>query len=275
MKNVLIVQDISQFGKCSTTVALPIISVCGVTGTILPTAILSTHTGPEFPGFTFLDLTDNMIQTISHWEDLEIKFDAIYTGYLGSVDHVDILLDHLPNLLNENGHIFIDPAFGDNGKYYTGFNESYGQAQRKLVAIADFVMPNLTEACLLLGRSFKDLVHKESEYEEIMTELQSLGAKNVILTGIRQDDLIGAAIMSNQGEISYSYSNYIDQLFHGTGDVFAAVVVGKYMTNQDIYSSVDKAVEFVLAAIQATLDDEHPITYGVHFEKVLPLLMNE
>lgn len=275
MKNVLIIQDIAQFGKCSTTVALPIISACGVTGTIMPTSILSTHTGPEFPGFTFVDMMDNLVQTLQHWEALNIKFDAIYTGYLGRVDHVDLLLEHFPNILADDAKIFIDPAFGDHGKYYTGFDDTYGQAQRKLVAVADFVLPNYTEACLMLGRDFDALDYSEAELKEIMSELQAIGAKNVIMTGVRQDDLIGAAILNEEGELNYSYSTYIDQMFHGTGDVFAAAVVGTFMNTNDIYASIDKAVEYVPAAIQATIDDENPITYGVHFEKVLHLLINQ
>ncbi len=274
MKNVLIIQDIAQFGKCSTTVALPIISACGVTGTIMPTSILSTHTGPEFPGFTFVDMMDNLVQTLQHWEALNIKFDAIYTGYLGRVDHVDLLLEHFPNILADDAKIFIDPAFGDHGKYYTGFDDTYGQAQRKLVAVADYVLPNYTEACLMLGRDFDALDYSEAELKEIMSELQAIGAKNVIMTGVRQDDLIGAAILNEEGELNYSYSTYIDQMFHGTGDVFAAAVVGTFMNTNDIYASIDKAVEYVPAAIQATIDDENPITYGVHFEKVLHLLIN-
>ncbi|MBG9982019.1 pyridoxamine kinase [Aerococcaceae bacterium DSM 111020] len=273
MKNVLIIQDISGFGKCSTTVALPIVSACGVTGSIMPTAILSTHTGPEFPGFTFLDLTDNMVQMLKHWEELDIKFDAIYTGYLGRIDHVDLLIEHIPNILAPGGKIFIDPAFGDNGKYYVGFDNEYGQAQRKLVAIADYVLPNYTEACLLLERSFESLTYSEEELLEIMQELKDIGAKNVIITGVRQDKMIGAALLNEENELTYSLAKYIDQLFHGTGDVFAATVVGKYLNSANIQESIDTAVEFVPAAIQATLDDEDPITYGVHFEKVLHLLV--
>lgn len=275
MKNVLIIQDISEFGKCSTTVALPIISACGVTGTIMPTSLLSTHTGPEFPGFTFLDLTENMTQTIKHWETLGITFDAIYTGYLGSIDHVELLLEHIPTILKEDGKIFIDPAFGDNGKYYYGFDDAYGQAQLKLVAIADYILPNYTEACLMLGRDFETLTYSEDELLEIMNELKAVGAKNVIITGVRHDDLIGAAILDEDNQLTYSFASFINQFFHGTGDVFAAAVVGKYMKNNDIFASIDKAVEFVPAAIQATIEDENPITYGVHFEKVLHLLIND
>lgn len=274
MKNVLIIQDVSGFGKCSTTVALPIISACGVTGSILPTSLLSTHTGPEFPGFTFLDLFENMKATMRHWEELGIKFDAIYTGYLGRIEHVDILLEHIPNLLKEDGKIFVDPAFADDGQLYPGFDMSYVKAQLRLVAIADYVLPNLSEACLLLDIDYGDVdAGNEDDVENVLDALLATGPKNAIITGVRKGDKIGTKLKTQTGSSYTSFETYIPQHFHGTGDVFASVVVGEYMRSGDIEKAIDKAVEFVPASIQATLEDENPITYGVHFEKVLGLLV--
>ena len=275
MKDVLIIQDVSSFGKCSTTVALPIISASGVTGSILPTSLLSTHTGPEFPGFTFLDLFENMKATLDHWVDLGIQFDAVYTGYLGMIEHVDLLLEYIPKLLKENGEIFIDPAFADNGEYYHGFDEEYGKAQLRLVEIADYVFPNLSEASLMLGLDYKSInPNNTKDVNDVLDLLLKAGAKNAILTGVRENDQIGARLKTSDNETYTSLETYITQNFHGTGDVFASVVVGNYLRTGNIHDAIDLAVKFVPEAIKATLKDENPITYGVHFEKVLHLLTN-
>lgn len=274
MKNILIVQDISSFGKCSTTVALPIISACGVTGSLLPTSLLSTHTGPEFPGFTFLDLFDNMKATLAHWKELGIKFDAVYTGYLGMKEHVDLILEHIPPLMKEDALLFVDPAFADSGNLYAGFDADYVKAQMHLVERADYVLPNLSEACFLLERDFEEYdAANENDVKEVLEELVAAGAKNAMVTGVRQDNQMGATLLNEEGEIYTSLGEYQTQSFHGTGDIFASVFVGQYVRYGDIEKAMDKAVAFVPETIKATLEDENPITYGVHFEKCLPLLM--
>ena len=275
MKNVLIIQDVSGFGKCSTTVALPIISASGVTGTILPTSLLSTHTGPEFPGFTFLDLFENMKATLNHWIELGLKFDAIYTGYLGMIEHVDLLLEYIPQLLKEDGEVFIDPAFADNGQYYHGFDDDYAKAQLRLVEIADYVFPNLSEACLMLGLDYDSVdAGNEADVQTVLEALLNVGTKNALITGVRANGEIGASLMTADGEIYTSLATFLPHSFHGTGDVFASVIVGSYVRTGDMPKAIDLAVKFVPEAIKATLEDETPITYGVHFEKVLHLLIN-
>lgn len=274
MKNVLIIQDISSFGKCSTTVALPIISACGVTGSILPTSLLSTHTGPEFPGFTFLDLFDNMQATLDHWKELGIKFDAVYTGYLGMKEHVDLILDNLSDLLKEDALFFVDPAFADNGVLYPGFDEEYVRAMMRLFKKADYVLPNLSEACFLLDLDYDQFDPAHPEHVQKAQEgLQTAGAKNVIITGVRQGDQIGASLLKENGEIFISLADYLPQSFHGTGDIFTSVFVGKYLQNGSIEAAIHAAVDFVPEAIKETLKDEDAITYGVHFEKCLHLLI--
>lgn len=274
MKNVLIIQDISSFGKCSTTVALPIISACGVTGSILPTSLLSTHTGSEFPGFTFLDLFDNMQATLDHWKTLGIKFDAVYTGYLGMKEHVDLILDNLSDLLKEDALFFVDPAFADNGVLYSGFDEEYVQAMLRLCQSADYVLPNLSEACFLLDLDYCNFDPACPDHVKKAQEgLQEAGAKNVIITGVRQEDQIGASLLKESGETFLSLKDYLPQSFHGTGDVFTSVFVGKYLQKGSIEAGLDAAVDFVPEAIRQTLNDEDAITYGVHFEKCLHLLI--
>lgn len=275
MKNVLIIQDISSFGKCSTTVALPILSASGVTGSILPTALLSTHTGPEFPGYTFLDLFDNMKATIKHWKDLGIKFDAVYTGYLGKMAHIDLILEEIPTLMTEDAKWFIDPAFADDGKLYPGFDLEYAKAQLRLVEKADYVLPNLSEACLMLGLDYaKYDSESPQDVRKVLDLLIEAGAKNAIITGIRSGEKIGVTLLDSDNEEYTSLDHYQNQSFHGTGDVFSSVVVGQYMHTQDIRQAIDKAVEFVPQTIIATVEDDHPITYGVHFEKCLHLLVD-
>lgn len=275
MKNILIIQDISSFGKCSTTVALPIISACGSTGSILPTAILSTHTGPSFSNYTFLDLFDNMKATLYHWENIGIKFDAIYSGYLGKISHIDLLLDYIPKILKEDGVVFIDPVFADDGEYYPGFDEEYAKAQHRLMKIADFVIPNYSETCLMLGYDYQKLSYSAEELEMLLKGLQALGAKNAIITGVFEGELIGATIRTEDGGIRKSLGEYINRDSHGTGDVFASVFVGEYMRNNDIHEAIDMAVKFVPEAIKETINDDNPIDYGVHFEKVLHLLIEK
>lgn len=275
MKNVLIIQDVSGFGKCSTTVALPIISASGVTGTILPTSLLSTHTGPEFPGFTFLDLFENMKATLNHWVELGLKFDAIYTGYLGMIGHVDLLREYIPQLLKEDGEVFIDPAFADNGQYYHGFDDDYAKAQLRLVEIADYVFPNLSEACLMLGLDYDSVdAGNEADVQTVLKALLKVGTKNALITGVRANGEIGASLTTADGDIYTSLATFLPHSFHGTGDVFASVIVGSYVRTGDMPKAIDLAVKFVPEAIKATLEDETPITYGVHFEKVLHLLIN-
>ena len=275
MKNVLIIQDVSGFGKCSTTVALPIISASGVTGTILPTSLLSTHTGPEFPGFTFLDLFENMKATLNHWVELGLKFDAIYTGYLGMIEHVDLLREYIPQLLKEDGEVFIDPAFADNGQYYHGFDDDYAKAQLRLVEIADYVFPNLSEVCLMLGLDYDSVdAGNEADVQTVLKALLKVGTKNALITGVRANGEIGASLMTADGDIYTSLATFLPHSFHGTGDVFASVIVGSYVRTGDMPKAIDLAVKFVPEAIKATLEDETPITYGVHFEKVLHLLIN-
>ena len=275
MKNVLIIQDVSSFGKCSTTVALPLISACGVTGSILPTSLLSTHTGPDFPGFTFLDLFDNMQATLDHWKELGIKFDAVYTGYLGMKEHVDLILDNLADVVKEEALFFVDPAFADDGVLYPGFDEEYIGAMRRLCERADYLLPNLSEACFLLDLDYEEFDPSHpKEVRKAQEGLQAAGASNVIITGVRDKDQIGASLLKEDGETFLSLADYLPQSFHGTGDVFTSIFVGKYLQKGSIQGAIDAAVEFVPQAIRETLKDEDPISYGIHFEKCLHLLID-
>ena len=274
-KKVLTVQDISCFGQCSTTVALPILSACGVETAIMPSAILSTHTG-GFSGFTFRDLTEDLPKIMEHWKKEGISFDAIYTGYLGSKRQIDIVIELFKYLLKDDGIRIVDPAMADNGKLYTGFDDDFVKEMRNLVATSDIVLPNMTEAALLTG-SEMILDNQSGEYiMNIIYKLRDLGAKNIILKGIRNiEGKLGIAVFEGDTEsIEIFYTERIKKDAHGTGDCYAAAFTGGLMQGRSFREAAKLAAEFVSEAITKTIDDESH-WYGVKFEKALPMLVRE
>lgn len=274
-KKVLTVQDISCFGQCSTTVALPILSACGVETAIMPSAILSTHTG-GFSGFTFRDLTEDLPKIMEHWKKEGINFDAIYTGYLGSKRQIEIVIDLFNNLLKEDGIRIVDPAMADNGKLYTGFDEDFVKEMRNLVGTSDIVLPNMTEAALLTDSEIL-LDNQSGEYiMSIIYKLRDLGAKNIILKGIRNiEGKLGIAVFESDTEnIEIFYTERIKKDAHGTGDCYAAAFTGGLMHGKSFREAAKIAAEFVSEAITKTIDDDNH-WYGVKFEKALPVLVRE
>ena len=265
---VLSIQDISCYGQCSLTVALPILSAMGIETAILPTAILSTHT-TGFSGFTFHDMKDELPKIVEHWHKENIRFDGVYTGYLGNVGDVQVALGIAKSELNR-GPLFVDPAFGDHGKLYPGFDDDYVAAMVALAKEADVLLPNLTEACALLKIPY---VEKPSEEQirEIIAKLHDLGAKAVVLKGIGSDDTNTGIVVSGKGNISFYTHERMPQDFHGTGDVFASTLVGAYFRRCNLFGAAMLAADFTCACIKNTMDDpDH--AYGVHFERTLPML---
>ena len=265
---VLTIQDVSCFGQCSLTVALPVLSALGIETAIMPTAILSTHTS-GFKGFTFRDLSGDLASIVEHWKKEGISFDAIYTGYLGNDKDIEAVL----SLLNEglcHGPFIVDPAFGDHGVLYGGFDESYVSAMRPLCAKADVLLPNLTEAAFLLGKPYKNPLN-EDEINDVLRELRAFGAKKVILKGIGDNTKkTGFAAYDGSSRRDYVHER-IPQDFHGTGDIFASVFVGALMRGLGVYDAGRLAADFTKDAIEATKDDStHP--YGVKFEPLLHTL---
>ena len=274
-KKVLTVQDISCFGQCSTTVALPILSACGVETAIMPSAILSTHTG-GFSGFTFRDLTEDLPKIMEHWKKEGINFDAIYTGYLGSKRQIEIVIDLFNNLLKEDGIRIVDPAMADNGKLYTGFDEDFVKEMRNLVGTSDIVLPNMTEAALLTDSEIL-LDNQSGEYiMSIIYKLRDLGAKNIILKGIRNiEGKLGIAVFEGDTEsIEIFYIDRIEKDAHGTGDCYAAAFTGSLIKGKSMREAVEIAAKFVSEAILKTVDDDSH-WYGVKFEKAIPVLVRE
>ncbi len=272
MKRILTIQDISCVGKCSLTVALPVISAMGVEAGVLPTAVLSNHTA--FNKFTFCDLTDEISPISACWQEQDIDFDGLYSGYLGSVRQIDLVIE-LYRTFGEGKLKLVDPAMADNGKLYAGFSPEFPLEMARLCAVADVAIPNLTEACFMLGKEYKASGYDEEYIKELLLGLASLGAKKVVITGICFDnEKLGCyGYDSECGEFFSYFNDEIKQKFHGTGDIFASVCFGSLIRGESLYNATKKAADFVCEAIKATLDDERPITYGVHFEKVLKTLM--
>lgn len=271
MKRIASIQDISCLGRCSLTVALPVISALGVECAIVPTAVLSAHTA--FPGFVSRDLSDQLAAIAAHWRAQHVHFDALYTGYIASAAQVRQVLDFFDTVKSPDTLIFVDPAMADHGKLYTGFGPDFPAAMAQVVARADVAMPNLTEACLLTGTPYREDMD-EPFARELLRKVAALGAKRVVLTGASfTPDKLGAM---GYDSTSGTYFTRLDRqqqgAYHGTGDLFAATVVGGMMRGLPLEDAVSLAVRFTLACIEATERDPSADWYGVEFEKALPLL---
>lgn len=267
MKKLVSVQDISCFGQCSLTVALPILSAYGIETAILPSGILSTHTG-GFTDFTYHDLTDEMPGIVKHWMKERITFDAIYTGYIGDARQFE-LIKNMRTLLNKDGLLIVDPAMADRGRLYSALDNSIVEGMKQLVREADVIMPNLTEASFLLDREYQE-EYSQDEIMDMLKKLADMGPSTVIITGVSYDPaLIGAVAYNSKTNAHLEYFVTRQQdCYHGTGDVFASVLIADMLNGKCLHDSVKDACEFVVDAIKATPDDgSHP--YGVRFEQVL------
>lgn len=266
-KKILTIQDISCVGQCSLTVALPILSAAGHETCILPSAVLSTHTA-GFSNYTFRDLTDDIPAIKDHWLNEKIKFEAFYTGYLGSTKQIAFVKDILfGNLRNANTKTIVDPAMADNGKLYPGFDDEFVEAMKSLAFSADMILPNITEACMLTGYEYRETYDK-GYIDGLLAKLAESGAKCVILTGVGfAPDRTGVMVFEN-GEQQYYEHERIAKGCHGTGDVYAASFVGALMHDKSKFESAKIAADFTLATIKNTIGDPSH-WYGVKFEPVL------
>lgn len=267
-KRLLTIQDISCVGQCSITVALPVISACGVETAILPSAVLSTHTG-GFKHFTFKDLTDEMPVIEAGWGKEGIKFDAFYTGYV-CPGQIDPILNIMESCANPGALRIVDPAMADHGVLYKGFNDDFPMLMKKLIVGADYILPNLTEAAFLLGRKPVLSGYDEAFILELAQALHAEGAKNVILTGVSFDPAkLGIATYDGK-KIKYYFNDKLEQSSHGTGDVYASVFAGAIMRGFSMYDAAALAADIVCKAILCTTPDHW---YGVCFEQALPMLI--
>lgn len=273
MKRVLSIQDLSCIGKCSLTVALPIISAMGIETAIVPTAVLSTHT--MFNNFTFRDLTEDMSGIKEHWMKEGFNFDAIYTGYLGSKEQIQIVTDYFDAFGSEHNYIIVDPAMADNGKLYTGFTPDFALEMAKLCSKADIILPNISEACFMLGKEYIGEDAAPSQIKELLTELTSLGAKVVVITGVKfGENDFGFMGYNTKTEGFFQYSTEeIPMKSHGTGDVFASTFTGALMNDYTVYSALKIAADYTCACIKNSYNDPNAVNYAVNFEAEIPLLL--
>ena len=273
-KRVAAIHDISGFGKCSLTVALPIISATGVECAVIPTAVLSTHTG-GFEGFTYRDLTEDIAPIANHWQSLDLHFDAIYTGFLGSFEQIELVSKVFDQLRAEDTLIVADPAMADNGELYKIFPPTFPLEMKKLCAKADVVVPNMTEAALMLGEAYQAGPYTKEYIEDLLRRLADMGPSQIVLTGVHFDDAqLGAATYDKRtGKIGYILADRIDGYYHGTGDVFASVLVGALMNEKDLDAATRIAVDFTVKSITWTKEAKTDIRFGVNFEASIPSLI--
>lgn len=267
-RKLLTIQDISCFGQCSLTIALPVISACGIETVILPSAVLSTHTA-GFKNYTFRDLTDDIPAIEKSWLENDLKFDAFYTGYVCE-NQIQPILDLMDHCAAENAIRIIDPVMADNGKLYPGFAPDFPMKMKRLCNGADYILPNLTEAAFLLNEPCKLENYDQKYIESLIMRLHGLGAKNVILTGVSFDEkLLGCAI-SDGSSIQYDFNERILHSSHGTGDLFASVFAGALMRGKSPEKAAAIAADAVCLALKVT-PEEH--WYGPCFEQIIPDLI--
>lgn len=268
MKRLLTVQDISCVGQCSTTVALPLVSACGVECAILPPAILSNHTAKGFTGWTFRDLTDEMPKVETRWITEHIRFDAFYTGYVCE-SHIAPIRSIMNSCANAGALKIVDPAMADEGVLYHGFKDDFPSKMAELVRGADYVLPNLTEAALLVGEKPCLSGYGQKDIASLVKKLHALGAKNVVLTGVSFDKGELGTATSDGNSIVYDFNPRLARMSHGTGDVFASVFAGAVVRGASATQAAELAADIVCEAIEATAEDHW---YGVSFEKTIPSL---
>jgi len=271
---ILTIQDVSCYGQCSLTVALPILSAMGIETAILPSAVLSTHTG-GFTGYTFRDLTEDIPSIGAHWRKEGITFDAFYTGYVGSKKQLSYIRDIVNNNAKEDSLFVVDPVMGDNGKLYVGFDESFAAEMASFLKGADVILPNLTEASYLLREPYLGTEYEKKDIERLVRRLSELNGGAVVLTGVSFDpEKLGvAAYDKDKDTVHYYFEKRIQGSFHGTGDVYASSFVGGLLNGLTLEEAADLAVDFTVKAIQATLPDREEHWYGVKFEQAIPFLV--
>lgn len=269
-KRILTIQDISCLGQCSLTVALPIISACSHETCILPSAVLSTHTG-GFSGYTVNDLSGDFPSIKEHWLKEGISFDAIYTGYLGSTQQIEYVSDIFDTLKRKDAKIIVDPAMADNGKLYWGFDDEYVKGMAYLCSKADIILPNITEACFLTGVEYKESYDK-AYVDLLISKLSEICKGTIIITGVSYDDKEINVVIADNGEQTPYVHRRISKSFHGTGDIFSSAFVGAYMQGKSMFDAVQIASDYTVECIENTVDDESH-WYGTKFETALPSLI--
>ena len=274
LKRIVSVQDISCLGKCSLTVALPIISAMGVECAVVPTAVLSTHT--MFRGYTVRDLTDDINPIINHWRKENIKYDAVYTGYLGSFEQLNIVGQMFDEYKNDGALIVVDPVMADNGKLYPGFTEEFAKSMATICGKADVIVPNLTEASYMLGVPYVGSDYDEEYIKDMLKKLCGLGCKKAVITGVSfEKGRLGVMAYNAKTDNYFTYFNtHLPVSYHGTGDIYASAALGAIVRGISIEDSLAIAVDFTLECMKKTEADPTHRFYGVNFESALGYYIN-
>ena len=271
-KRVAAIHDISCFGKCSITVALPLISAAGIETAVIPTAILSTHTA-GFKDYTFRDLTEDIIPIAKHWKSEGITVDADYSGYLGSKEQVELVKNSIDYMKKDSTIFIVDPVMADHGVLYGGFPADFPMEMKKLCSVADIITPNITEACFMTGIPYQAPPHSKEYIEEIISALAGITKGKIVLTGVAfNDSEMGAACYEN-GQTEYIFSKKVDAMFHGTGDVFTSTLTSALLNGKTLKESAQIASDFTAGCIAFTKEKYPEMTYGVNFEARIPELL--
>ena len=273
-KRVVAIHDISCVGRCSLTVALPIISAAGFNTSVLPTAVLSTHTG-GFENFTYRDLTDDIRPISEHWQSLNHSFDAIYSGFLGSFEQIDLVAELFDTFRTDDNLILVDPVMADSGELYSVYSPEMAKGMTKLCAKADIIVPNLTEAAFLLDQPYIAEGYDQAHIETLLKSLGQLGAKKVVLTGVSFDkSKLGAATYDSEtGVIHYAFNDRVEGFFHGTGDIFGSTLLSALLSDFPLEEATQIAVDYAHECIVKTVELDQEKRYGVCFERAIPYLI--
>ncbi len=267
LKTAVLIHDLSGVGRCSLTVALPILSAMGVTGACLPTAYLSTHTG-GFTDYFFRDLTEDMEKVFAHWEKENLSFDGVYTGYIATKKQTEIILNILKSIKQKGGLTVVDPVLGDHGKLYSGLSKDMVEGMKSLIPYADVITPNYTEASLLLDIPYKN-TYNRCELKEMIEGFQRLGAKDIVLTGYEETKGQVGALCYSKGETKAFVLDHVPAHFDGTGDVFTSVLTGALLNHKSVFEGAEIAVSFTHDAVLQTFLHHGNEHFGVDFETLL------
>lgn len=266
-KTVVSIQSLACHGKCSLTEALPILSAAGLSVSVLPTTVLSTHTG-GFGTPATAELTVFLKKALKHWQDNGIKFDGVHCGYCANTEQLKLLEENICYLCREDGVIIVDPVMGDKGKFFSGITEDFVGAMLQLCQKADIIVPNITEACFFCNREYKENLD-ENEIKELILKLYEITGTRVVITGVSfNSGTIGAAICED-GNTDFVYSKKHPQNFHGTGDIFVSVLMARILKGEDLKTAAKTAADFVSLSIERTASQKSSECDGVYFEGLL------
>lgn len=270
-KRIALINDVTGFGRCSTAVQLPIISAMGVQCCVMPTAILSAHTG--YPSYYFDDYTRHMREYMDNWKELGVRFDGISTGFLGSTEQIELVIEFIEHFKEKNTIVLIDPVMGDDGKLYATYTDEMCHEMKKLVQYADVLTPNLTEACRLLNLSYPERIPKERELQKIAEEFCKQGTRKVVITGLEIKDQVLNYYYEKNGRSGFAGTKKVAEGRPGTGDVFSAVLTGAEVKNMDLKQAVDMAANFIQESLVYTMELGTPHNDGICFEPFLKRVM--